>query len=246
VAAGRLLGALFLLLGAGSAGAQQPFQIWYTYNHVGLLTDRWGYTFDVNHRTRDILPAEAALTAARVGGIYALTPRLRITAGYAWFGTYVPDIERILLHEHRLYQQAQWTFRPSGLLLSHRIRTEQRWRELLVDPSDSADPVTRTIFNFRARYMLQVSGPLTRPDSTGASLLRWQATNEIFFQTSEFERLFDQNRTLAGVVWRLTGSLDLATLYQVIVQRRPEFNATQNIHSVRLTLFHTLDFRPGR
>ena len=245
MAAGRLAGALFLLLGAGSARAQQPFQFWYTYNHTGLLTDRWGYTFDVNHRTRDIFPAEAALTAVRVGGIYNLTPRLRLTAGYAWFGTFVPEIDRIWMHEHRLYQQAQWTFRPSGLTLSHRVRTEQRWRELLVDPSVPADPVTRTIFNFRARYMLQVSGPLTRQDSTGAAFLRWQAANEILFQTG-FDELFDQNRTLAGVTWRISGSLELATLYQFIVQWRPEFNVSQNIHSVRLTLFHTLDLRPGR
>ncbi len=238
-------GALLLLLGAVPARAQQPFQFWYTYNHTGLLSDRWSYTFDVNHRTRDILPAEAALSAVRVGGTYSISPRLRLTAGYAWFGTYVPEIDRIWLHEHRLYQQAQWTFRPSGLVLSHRVRTEQRWRELLVDPSVPADPVTRTNFAFRARYMLQVSGPLTRKDSTGATLLRWQAANEIFFQSTDFDGLFDQNRTLAGVVWRLSGSVDLATLYQFIVQRRPEFNTTQNISSLRLTLFHTLDFRPG-
>lgn len=237
------LGALVLLLGAAPARAQQPFQFWYTYNHTGLLSDRWSYTFDLNHRTRDIFPAEAALTAVRVGGTYRLTPRLRVTAGYAWFGTYVPQIDQIWLHEHRLYQQGVWTYRPSGLTLTHRVRTEQRWRQLLVDPTVPADPVTRTIFNFRARYMIQVTGPLTRQDSTGASFLRWQAANEIFFQTSEFGGLFDQNRTLAGVVWRISNSLDLATLYQFIVQRRPEFDATQDIHSLRLTLFHTLDFR---
>jgi hypothetical protein len=88
-----------------------------------------------------------------------------------------------------------------------------------------------------------VTGPITRRDSTGSAFLSWQAANEIFFQTNDYSGLFDQDRTLAGVVWRISPALDLATLYQFIIQRRPEFDTTQYIHSVRLTLFHTLDFR---
>jgi hypothetical protein len=238
----RLAGLLLFLL-ASTAQAQQPFQIWYAYNHAGRLTDKWGYTFDVNHRTREVLPAEAALSAIRVGGSYQLTPSLRLTAGYAWFGTYVPDIDRIWVHENRLYQQAQWNFRPKGLALSHRVRLEERWRELLVNANQPFDPIKRDVFNLRARYMIQLTGPITRRDSTGSAFLSWQAANEVFFQTTEYTGLFDQNRTLAGLVWHISPGLDLATLYQFIVQRRPEFDTTQGIHSVRLTLFHSLDLR---
>lgn len=238
----RLAGLLLVLL-ASMAQAQQPFQMWYAYNHTGRLTDKWGYAFDLNHRSREVLPAEAALSAIRVGGSYQLKPNLRLTAGYAWFGTYVPDIDRIWVHEHRLYQQAQWNFRPAGLALSHRVRLEQRWRELLLDANQPFDPIKRNVFNFRARYMVQVTGPLTRRDSTGSALLSWQAANETFLQTTDYPGLFDQNRTLAGVVWRISPSVDVATLYQFIVQRRPEFDTTQYINSVRLTLFHSLDFR---
>jgi hypothetical protein len=234
---------LLLCLLAGRVQAQQPFQIWYAYNHTGLLSNKWGYAFDLNHRTREVLPAEAALSAIRVGASYKLASNLRVTAGYAWFGTYVPDIDRIWVHENRLYQQAQWTFRPKGLVLAHRVRVEERWRELLVNANQPFDPIKRDVFNFRARYMIQLTGPLTARDSTGSAFLSWQAANEILFQTTEYRGLFDQNRTLAGLVWRLSPALDLATLYQFIVQRRPEFESTQYVHSVRLTLFHSLDFR---
>lgn len=220
--------------------------MWFTYNQTGRLTDRFSYTFDANHRTREVLPAVAALTALRGGATYQLMPRLRVTAGYAWFGTYVPDIDQIWVHENRLWQQGQLTTPRWGLSLSHRVRLEQRWRELLVNANDPDNPLKRDVFNFRARYMIQVSGPLTRRDSTGSALLSWQAANEIFFQTTEFTGLFDQNRTLAGLVWHLSPTVDLATLYQFIVQRRPEFDTTQDIHSVRFTLFHSLDFRKNK
>jgi len=238
----RVVGLLLVLL-ASTANAQQPFQTWYAYNQVGRLTDKWGYAFDLNYRTRDVLPAEAAQSAIRVGGSYQFTPSLRVTAGYAWFGTFVPDIDRIWLNENRLYQQAQWNFRPSGLALSHRVRLEERWRELLVDANQPYDPITRHVFNVRARYLIQLTGPLTHRGSTGSAFLSWQVANEIFFQTSDYPGLFDQNRTLAGVVWRISRTLELATLYQFIVQRRPETNTTQDIQSVRLTLFQSLDFR---
>lgn len=241
----RLVGLLLLLL-TSTAHAQEPFQMWFAYNHTGRLSDKWGYTFDLNHRTREVLPAEAALSAIRVGGFYQLTPRLRVTAGYAWFGTYVPDIDRIWVHENRLYQQAQWSFQPWGLSLSHRVRFEERWRELLVNANQPFDPIKRDVFNVRARYMIQLTGPLTRRDSAGSALLSWQAANEIILQTTEYKGLFEQNRTLAGLVWRISPTLDLATLYQFIVQRRPEFDTTQGIHSVRLTLFHSLDFRKNK
>ena len=239
----RLLACLLFVLLTTPAQAQQPFQIWYAYNHSGRLTDKWGYTFDLNHRTRQTEPVEAALSAIRAGATYQLTPSLRLTAGYAWFGTYVPEIDDIWVHENRLYQQAQWNFRPKGLALSHRVRLEERWRELLLDANQPFDPIKRNLFNLRARYMIQVTGPITRPDSTGSAFLSWQAANEIFFQTTDYSGLFDQDRTLAGVVWRISPTLDLATLYQFIIQRRPEFDSTQYIHSLRLTLFHSLDFR---
>jgi hypothetical protein len=241
--AGLLLG-LLLVLRTSTAQAQQPFQIWFAYNQTGRLSDKWGYAFDANYRVREVLPAQASVTALRVGGFYQVNPRLRVTAGYAWFGTFAPDIDRIWLHENRLYQQAQWNFQPKGLALSHRIRLEERWRELLVDASDPTDPITRKVFNFRARYMIQLTGPLTHRDAKGAALLSWQAANEIMFQTSDYDNgLFEQNRTLAGLVWRLSPTVDLATLYQFIVQRRQELGTTQDINSLRLTLFHSLDFR---
>nr|MCU0358987.1 DUF2490 domain-containing protein [Cyclobacteriaceae bacterium] len=55
--------------------------------------------------------------------------------------------------------------------------------------------------------------------------------------------IFDQNRTLAGVLISPPGGLSLALLYQFIVQQQPYLRDIFTIHSFRITLFHQLDFR---
>jgi hypothetical protein len=55
--------------------------------------------------------------------------------------------------------------------------------------------------------------------------------------------IFDQNRTLAGVLISPPGGLSLALLYQFIVQQQPYLREIRTINSFRITLFHQLDFR---
>ncbi len=139
--------------------AQQPFQLWTTYNHQARLSNKWGYTFDLNYRTRGVLPFTSSLLAARAGVMYNINPKIRITAGYAWFGTFVHDRYQIWLHENRLYQQIQYNTRTPKLQFSQRIRLEQRFRQNFF--SLSSDDVN-VYFTFRARYHFQVQGPLLR------------------------------------------------------------------------------------
>jgi len=233
--------ALVIFLGT-KAYAQQPFQLWTTYNHQARLTNKWGYTFDLNYRTRGVLPFTSSLAAARAGIIYSVNPKIRITAGYAWFGTWVKDRYQIWLHENRLYQQIQYNTRKANLQFSQRIRLEQRFRQSFV--SISSDEVNVN-FTFRARYLFQMQGPLLRKSGTDEVILSWQAANEIFFHWGDIigSTNFEQNRTLAGVVIAVNKKIDFAVLYQLILQHQPLLQETQPINSVRLTIFHSLDFR---
>lgn len=222
--------------------AQQPFQLWTTYNHQARLSNKWGYTFDLNYRTRGVMPFTSSLAAARFGAMYNLNSKIRITAGYAWFGTFVKDRYQIWLHENRLYQQIQYNTRTTKLQFSQRIRLEQRFRENFF--SISSDEVN-VYFTFRARYLFQMQGPLLRKSGTDEVILSWQAANEIFFHWGDNigSTNFEQNRTLAGVVIAANKQIDFAVLYQLILQHQPILQETQPINSVRLTMFHSLDFR---
>jgi len=222
--------------------AQQPFQLWATYNQQARVSNKWGYTFDLNYRTRGVLPFTSSLSAARMGIIYHLNPKTRITAGYAWFGTFVHDRYEIWLHEHRLYEQIQYNTRSRTLQFSQRIRLEQRFRREFLNVSSDEVNVN---FTFRARYLFQMQGPLIRKSGTDEVVLSWQATNEIFFHwgANIDKTNFDQNRTLAGVVIPVSKKIDFAVLYQLIIQHQVLLQTNQVINSVRLNVFHNLDFR---
>lgn len=237
-----LAGVVVFFLSGKAIAQQQPFQTWLTYNHQARLSDKWGYTFDANHRTRGVFPFSSSLTALRASAIYTKNPHVRFLAGYAWFGTHVNASTRFWLHENRLQQQWQHNKARSGLQHVHRVRLEQRWRQEF--PTLGSEAV-QVAFTFRARYMFQMGGPIFRHPKTNNVALSWQAANEIFLHVGEGLNgsVFDQNRTLGGVVINLGHTLDLAVLYQFIALRQPIRQQTVPVHSIRLTLFHQLDFR---
>ncbi|WP_207226907.1 DUF2490 domain-containing protein [Cecembia calidifontis] len=231
---------LFLAIHPIKAQFAKP-QWWFTYNHIGRFDDRWSYGFDLNYRTTGLIPLNSSLTAARLGMNYHTKTGFRITGGYAWFGTFVPTKDRIWLHENRIYEQIQYNHTLGKVNLVHRIRVEQRWRQQFTN--ENLDETISTFTN-RYRYLIQFDGPITEYPENKTSL-RWQLANEFFIHNKEEVgyMLFDQNRTLAGVLISPSGSLSLAVLYQLIVQQQPFLRETFLINSFRITLFHTLDFR---
>lgn len=231
----------FLFAGFQVQAQSSKPQYWFTYNHTGRFSDRWSYAFDLNYRSAGVLPFDSKKSAARMGMTYHTKTNIRITAGYAWFGLNVSGLDQNWLNENRVYQQVQYQHGKSKLNFVHRIRLEQRWREQFVNTGYK--DVTR-IFSMRYRYHFQVDGPIGR-SSSKTTTFRWQAANEFFFHNKETigYMLFDQNRTLAGVLISPKKQLTLALLYQFIVQQQPVQRELIFINSFRITLFHNLDLR---
>lgn len=231
---------LFLITDDTQAQFAKP-QWWFSYNQTGRWADRWSYGFDINHRTNGLIPFNSSLTAARVGLNYHTNTGFRVTGGYAWFGTFAPQAKQIWLHEHRLYEQVQFNHTKGDINFVHRLRIEQRWRQQFTN--EQLD-VTLATFTNRYRYLFQVDGPITALPNQKTSF-RWQLGNEFFIHNKEEVgyMLFDQNRTLAGVVISPTANSSVAILYQLIVQQQPFLRETFLIHSFRITLFQALDFR---
>jgi hypothetical protein len=225
--------------------AQGDTQLWLTYNNQTRLSDKWGYTFDLNYRTRGFFPFNSTLTAARVGANYFVHDRLRVTAGYAWFGTYVTNFNINWLPEHRLWQQIMWTVPKSKFQVMHRFRLEQRFRQELVT-KPSTEPTYA--YTTRARYMIQFQGLIIPPKEINGFQLGWQAANEIMIHSGDNlgNHIFNQNRTLAGVVISPNRKLDFAVLYQLILQYQPVLDKVEEVNSIRLTAFHNLDYRKRR
>jgi hypothetical protein len=225
--------------------SQGATQLWLTYNNQTRLSEKWGYTFDVNYRTRGFFPFNSTLIAGRVGVNYFINNGLRITAGYAWFGTYIPSLDMNWLPEHRLWQQVQWNISKSKYKVMHRFRVEQRFRQELVK-NPSIEPTYA--YTTRARYMVQFQGIMVPPKEPDGLQVSWQAANEFMFHSGDIikNRLFTQNRTLGGFVISPNRKMEFAVLYQLILQYQPVLDRIEDVHSIRLTAFHTLDYRKNK
>lgn len=233
---------MLLALSKGNSKAQGDFQFWFTYLNQTRLSQKWGYTFDLNYRTRGFFPFQSNLAAARGGVVYFLGDHWRFSSGYAWFGTNLNQKNIDLLHEHRLWQQALWVKKNRNIQIFHRIRLEERFRQFQDFVPKASEGLS---FTMRYRYMFQAQGPLLPPSKPKGFQLGWQAANEILFQTGDLtgSRAFNQNRTLAGLLISPNRNLDLAVLYQFILQYQPADSEFDEVHSVRLTLVHQLDLR---
>lgn len=230
---------IFLWLGYVAKAQTNNQQLWLTYNQQARLSSKWGYLFDVNHRTIDFQKFQSTLSAVRAGATYFITDQTRISAGYAWFGTHLQNSEKNILIENRLWQQMLWLKKYNSTTLSHRIRVEERFREAYVNNKSDIRYTTRF------RYMLQMQAPIIAVKTPNDFALYAQAADEIMLHSGEGigTHYFDQNRVVAGIVLSPNRQLELALLYQYIAQYQPTTEQTNHIHSIRITLLHQLEFR---
>lgn len=236
-----LFAGLWIFIAFSCIAQQSDSQIWYTYNHQAILSKKWGYTFDLNHRTGMVNNMQARISAARFGGIFFLDRNHRISGGYAWFGGYLKNAPVQMLDENRLWQQYLTLHKKGNLQYFNRFRLEQRWREQLPAIGSKRG---KDFFQVRARYMFQIQGPVYRSATPREFMLWWQTASELMLQAGKGidKHYFDQLRLIGGFVIQFNKSLSLATLYQYINQYRVQQHINQNIHTVRFTLLHTLDF----
>jgi Protein of unknown function (DUF2490) len=216
-------------------------QMWYTYNHQAIVSKKWGYMFDLNHRTTNFKSTSSVLSAARVGATYLFDRNHRLTAGYAWFGTHTEGLKGNTLTENRLWEQYQVFKQPGKTSFFHRVRTEQRWRELAPQNGGTHG---KTAFSFRARYMYQHQGPIWPITEERKFGVWWQGATEIMLHSGDGidKHYFDQLRIIGGFILMPSKNLNLAVLYQYINQYRPATEQAYNIHTIRLTLLHQIDF----
>lgn len=95
--------------------------------------------------------------------------------------------------ENRVYQQwsAPVDYGRVGIL--HRIRTEERWRDQVINDQ----VIGAKVFSFRLRYLVSIQVPVSRnpkfPALVVADELMAQFSAQILYNT------FDQNRIFIGI-----------------------------------------------
>jgi hypothetical protein len=153
----------------------------------GLDRWRWWLEGQARFRNRDDSAQEGetfdtAFVRAAAG--YAITDRVLVHAGYAFFDT-EPD-NKPVVHENRVWQQLIWNVPTQGFTLQSRTRLEERFVE---SESDTG---------WRLREMVKTTIPLVEDKSTFVSV--W---DEMFWDLGDTDwgqrTGFRQNRAFAGI-----------------------------------------------
>ncbi len=96
--------------------------------------------------------------------------------------------------------------------------------------------VSSYAFVFRLRYRFDIQYPIEKGRfifSIGNELM----INPAYAAKNNF---FDQNRTYAGIIWRLSEAFSLQTQYMAIHQKKFDATNLQRAQVIRLNLLHKL------
>ena len=129
---------------------------------------------------------EQLLIRTGIGVNVAEKTNLLLGYGFIRSENYIDNDEKVVINEHRIFQQLITKQNAGSLRMQHRYRFEQRFVE--------GD------FRLRLRYFLGLAYPLWK-DANSPKELYLSAYNEIFLNTKR--DAFDRNRLYGGLGYRL-------------------------------------------
>jgi hypothetical protein len=215
---------------------EQRDMTWLGYFNQTRFTEKSGIWVDLHLRLNDNFVNEVHATLARVGYVYYLSDKARLAVGYAYQNQPGHHGAATVL-EHRPWQQIQWMEKKSWFNMTQWIRFEQRFRKTADEPSYDFN-------NYRIRYNLAVTIPLTRKEIAPKTPFFF-TNNEVFINLGKnvVNNYFDQNRFFVGFGYQFTSHLNAQLGYMNVFQQLPAGNKYVNTDAVRLFVFHSLDLR---
>lgn len=211
-------------------------QAWIGFIHSSKWNNKWGLTSDIHIRRNNFL-ASPSFSVLRVGVAYYITDQFTFTNGYAhlWLSPNNTNFNAVV-NENRIYQQLQLQSSIKQIGITHRIRNEQRWQTKVVN-----NIVTDSInFSNRIRYLLNITIPIFKNKKFPSLVL----ADEFMFQFGKHlvYNTFDQNRWYIGLRQPLSKSLSLDIGYMNLYQQRDNGFEYINNHTLRIFIFHNLNF----
>lgn len=220
--------------------------IWMAYNNKIRFSDRWSLNTEVEDRRYAFPDRQSELILPRIMLTRELGGGWNGGVGVAHFRQSSPenpenDIDYVR-PEIRPHQELNY-IHPLGesrLTLAHRYRLEERF----IHKTSQDGLEDGYNFNFRMRYRVQVSLPLTRKDS-GRRPLVAKAYDELMVNLGKsiMNNSFDQNRLGIALNYELGKNLQFQVDFVNIFKQRSAVYQYYNQYVQRFTLFHTIDLR---
>ncbi len=235
-----LLFSIFILSANAQAEKEinNQVQFWTSINSTWRFSDHWGAMGDFHIRRNDFLK-DPDFYFLRAGGVYWFNDKISVAGGLAalWLAQEAQDDGFNYALEKRIYQQLLWRSINGRARFLQRIRTEQRWHEIL-NPDGS---VNRVRYSNRVRFLFSASIRIfedeKKPRLVLADEILFHFGNEIVYNT------FDQNRFFIGINHRLNKNWVFDFGYMPIFQQKYSGYQYNINHTIRLFFYLSPDLR---
>ena len=171
----------------------------------------------------------------RSGAVYSFNNRVALTVGLAFFknAQYIGK-ELLLKNEFRPWQEVSYQLSFNKINFTQRLRTEQRFLQLV--ENDELTKNYQSIFRLRYKFELQFS---LKADNIKLLVGNEVMVNPGYIHSSLF---FDQNRTSAGVNFKLNSTSGLQCQYVKIFQWHSNTSVMDNQNVVRVNFIQQFNY----
>jgi hypothetical protein len=213
-------------------------QSWMSVNTVLRFSDHWGLMADFHMRKEDFM-ANEYFYFVRLGAVTWINGKYPLAYGVAHLWQAPKDGNILWANENRIYQQWSANQREGIVSILHRIRLEQRWREIIANDTTA---IARQ-FSVRLRYLASFDIRVFKNHHLPSLVV----SDEILVQFGkEVLNTFDQNRFFVGLKVPISKNLTFDIGYMNILQQRVTSHQYDSSDVFRLFFYYNLDFRKNK
>lgn len=176
------------------------------------------------------------LYAIRTGLGYNINKHTTITAGIALFrSAQYQNNDLLFKNEWRPWEEISYEQKLKKTALLQRLRTEQRFVQQIVDNRKT----NVYSYTFRLRYRFEWQFPIKK------NAIKLVAGNEVLVNPGYLNSslFFDQNRTFAGLNFKLSGNTNLQCQYTKIFLWRSTASILEDQNIIRINFYQQFNIR---
>jgi hypothetical protein len=211
-------------------------QSWFSINSTMRFTDHWGLMADFHVRKEFFFNADY-FYLLRLGAVTWINGKYPVAYGYAhlWLAPEVGN--KTWSDENKIYQQWSAILNEGIVKVLHRIRTEQRWKDVIVNDQKTGDKQ----FSFRLRYLASFDAKIFQNKKLPSVVL----SDEVLVQFGKNIGIntFDQNRLFMGIKLSINSNLNVDLGYMKILQQKSTPYKYDSYNVFRVFFYYTPDFR---
>ncbi|HEV8084430.1 MAG TPA: DUF2490 domain-containing protein [Chitinophagaceae bacterium] len=209
--------------------------LWAGYGNAIRFNNKWSLLNDVQVRTNHWAD-KWLLYAIRTGLSYSINDNAAVTAGFTLFkSAQYEGSDLFFKNEWRPWEEVSYKIKIKKINLLQRLRTEQRFLQQVINNRKAN--IYKYIFRLRYRFEWQF--PLTQ------NTIKLIAGNEILVNPGYLNSslFFDQNRTFAGINFKLSTTTSLQCQYTKIFQWRSTTSVLEDQDVLRVNVYQQFNTR---